>query len=234
MLQLKKMSIVAPDWRLALFSGVFLLIFLNLGFWQLDRSEEKQLMLKEAEVRANNAGVDITADIKVEVGQRLRTRGKFAEKPVFYIDNRVLNGRVGYEVVQVFEAAEFSVLVNRGFVPGGQTRQELPELPPYFAGEQEITGLAYLTELAEPEQNFKSGDPIVAQVIKPQSLGDAFDLELFSHVLRLDEAHPDALPRYWPVSTMSPERHMGYAVTWFAMALALSLAFATTVVKRAS
>jgi surfeit locus 1 family protein len=43
--------------------------------------------------------------------------------------------------------------------------------------------------------------------------------------LRLDETTPSALPRYWPVTSMSPEKHRGYAVQWFLMAIAVIIAF---------
>ena len=57
------------DWRLLVFSGVFLPILIGLGVWQLNRAEEKQLLLnqwqQEAENRArqhaHNSSVDISA-----------------------------------------------------------------------------------------------------------------------------------------------------------------------------
>jgi len=40
-------------------------------------------------------------------------------------------------------------------------------------------------------------------------------------VVRLDAADPNGLPRNWVTTVMLPAKHQGYAVQWFAMALAL-------------
>lgn len=233
MLKREKMSFVQPDWRIAVFSLGFLVLFLNLGVWQLERATEKQQMLASAEVQATEPGVEFAAGVEIKSGEPLRATGRFLAAPTLLLDNRVLNGRVGYEVLQVFAVDDApDLLVNRGFVPGTKTRTNRPDIPPYYAGNQEIRGLAYLTEMTVPTDNLLAGDPYLVQVAKPRLLAETLGLELFPFILRLDESHPDALPRYWPITTMSPQRHMGYAVTWFVMAIAIVIAFFTTVVKR--
>ncbi|MCP4063778.1 MAG: SURF1 family protein, partial [Gammaproteobacteria bacterium] len=42
------------DWRLLVFSGVFLPILIGLGVWQLNRAEEKQLLLNQWQQEAEN------------------------------------------------------------------------------------------------------------------------------------------------------------------------------------
>jgi surfeit locus 1 family protein len=232
-LKREKMSFVKPDWRITVFSVGFLILFLNLGVWQWQRAAEKEEMLAAAEVRANEPGVEYSADAQFDPGEPLRANGRFQAEPILLLDNRVLNGRVGYEVLQVFAVADApDLLVNRGFIQGGKTRSERPSIPAYYAGEQEIRGLTYLTEMTVPADNLLVGEPLVIQVVKPELLEETLGLELFPYVLRLGESHPDALPRYWPITTMSPERHMGYAITWFVMAAAIVIAFLTTVINR--
>ena len=43
--------------------------------------------------------------------------------------------------------------------------------------------------------------------------------------LRINEMAPGALPRYWPATNMTPEKHTGYAVQWFTMAFAVTVAW---------
>jgi surfeit locus 1 family protein len=215
------------NWRLALFSGFFLIFFVYLGTWQLQRSHDKTEMLAAADVQAKLPGKMLDQELVVSTGERIRMRGRFDSNRVFLIDNRVFEGRVGYEVLQVFESDNGQVaLVNRGFVAGERTRKNLPEVPAASTTTQIIRGHAYLTELTVPEDNVAGADsPWVIQVAKPKLLERIVGADLFEFVLRLEEASPDALPRFWPVTTMTPERHFGYAVTWYLMAIAVLAAF---------
>ncbi len=191
-------------------------------------------MLAIAKAQGNGEGQAFAQGQKVANGDMIRASGKFLSEPIIYRDNSVLNGRVGYEVFQVFVAEHgTNFLVNRGYIQAGQRRELLPQLPVFNRSTQVIKGQAYLTELIEPEQNMTDSSPMVVQVVKPESISRRINLPLFSHTIRLHESHPDALPRYWPVTTMTPERHQGYALTWFTMALAITVAFAFTMVKRA-
>lgn len=228
------MTIQKPNWRIALFSVSFLALFLALGFWQLDRASEKRAMLVAATAQANGEGQEFTQGQTVANGNMIRASGKFLPEPIIYRDNSVLNGRVGYEVLQIFASDNgTNFLVNRGFVQAGLRREQLPETPIFNQAHQMIRGQAYLTELIEPTQNVIESSPMVVQVVKPETLSSRLNRPLFSHTIRLHESHPDALPRYWPVTTMTPERHQGYALTWFTMALAITIAFVFTLVRRA-
>lgn len=231
---LEKMTFEKPSWRLLAFSVSFLLLFLYLAFWQLDRAEDKKQLLAQAQIMANQEGEWLTQDMDINIGEPVRAEGVFDSDIVLLLDNRVLNGRVGYEVIQLFVVSEgYGALVNRGFVPGQTTRLDLPAVPLAMRVPQAIRGHAYLTELVTPDQNVSGSDsPWVIQVAKPAELESLTGFKLFPHVVRLDDAHVDALPRYWPVTTMTPERHMGYAVTWFTMALAILVMFGYSVVKQ--
>ncbi len=230
---MQKMTFVTPSWRLALFTLGFLSVFLYLGFWQLERASAKEAMLELAKELANQPGELLHRDLEVGPGEPLRVKGQFDPNVVFLSDNRVLKGRVGYEVVQLFVTDDhLGVLVNRGFLAGHRTRDQLPEVPATSPVSQTVRGHVYRSELAIPEQNLAgSSSPWVVQVINPAILEATVGMELFPFELRLEEAHPDALPRHWPVTTMPPERHMGYAVTWFVMAAAIVMAFGFTTVK---
>lgn len=225
------MKIGHANWRLTLFSVFFFLFFLALSFWQVERGSDKVKLLAAAAAVADLPGAKLTAGLEVENGDPVRLTGKFVPNRILLLDNKVLDGRVGYEVIQVFEdESGISVLINRGFLAGGRIRTELPKVPPANSANQPLRGHAYLTSLSLPEENI-SGDssPWVVQVVRPSELENQAGQKLFDHTIRLEESHPDALPRYWPVTTMQPERHYGYAVTWFLMALAVLGIFIYTI-----
>jgi len=221
------MTIARPNWRLATFSLVFTLLFFSLSIWQVERGQAKAKMLQDNAAVASLPGVQMSPELVVSNGDPIRLYGRFDPQKVLLLDNRVLAGRVGYEILQVFEDdSGVIVLVNRGFVAGGRTRAELPEVPVANRAAQSIRGHAYLTELEAPLENTAGVEsPWVVQVALPKNLEALVGLTLFGHVIRLEESSPDALPRYWPVTTMSPERHYGYAVTWFLMAIAVVTLF---------
>jgi cytochrome oxidase assembly protein ShyY1 len=49
---------------------------------------------------------------------------------------------------------------------------------------------------------------------------------LAAHYLKLDDSSPGAFETGWQPVTMSAQKHIGYAVQWFALALALVIWFA--------
>lgn len=166
-------------------------------------------------------------------GYPVNLRGVYDPKHIFLLDNRVLNGRVGFEVLIPFDltGSNTSVLVNRGFVPMGRTRIETPRIPPVPSDEQRVRGHVYV-----PEDNpviDGSGDnlvgeppwPIIVQVANPVLLQLELDETLYPHLIRLAEDDPNALPRDWPVTTIMPHRHWGYAAQWFLMAAAVVIAW---------
>ena len=74
-------------------------------------------------------------------------------------------------------------------------------------------------QLAEPvaAESF----PVVYQVIEAELLAGALGTPVFPHTIRLDAGSPGALTVSWPLMNASPDKHMGYAVQWFAMAVTL-------------
>ena len=119
------------NWKLTFFSLFFFVSFLKLGFWQLDRKDEKiTLIMKKTEL-SESKGIepsDITS--ATESGTPVVLKGAFDKKVILLLDNKILGGVVGFEVLQLFrDQSGLYFLVNRGFVPGGRTRLENPEIP---------------------------------------------------------------------------------------------------------
>jgi surfeit locus 1 family protein len=228
------MTFVLPNWRLIAFSICFFSLFVFLGVWQYNRVGEKEQMLLQAAQHSDLPGKILTPGLELHIGEPVRARGAFDAEFALLADNKVLEGRVGYEVVQLFRTTSgVNVLVNRGFIAGGRTRTEIPVVPEPLQSEQNIRGHMYLSELAVPKQNTSGSDfPIVTQVVNPNVLQRELGEELYPMVLRLEADHQDALPRHWPVTTIPPERHMGYAITWFTMALAIALAMGFSSFRR--
>src|SRR5918999_4210002 len=115
-----------------------------LGNWQAGRAAEKQA-LRDALERSLRApplelpATPVAADAYVL--KRVAARGRFVDQHTVYLDNKLRRGRAGYEVVTPLRLDGMHVLVNRGWVPAGATRDALPEIRA-LGGEVRIEGLA--------------------------------------------------------------------------------------------
>ena len=121
------------NFRLLLFTVFFLVVFVRLGFWQLERAEEKEAQ-RIAQAVSEDAQPMTLSQAQRErsrlSGQLIEDRGRFLEETVFLRDNVIFQGTVGFEVMRLFrsEAGDIA-LVNFGFVPGGSDRSVLPSVP---------------------------------------------------------------------------------------------------------
>ncbi len=220
------------NWKVTLFSVTFFVLFINLGFWQLDRAAEKEQMMVVNESRRTQeplAIVDLPDDVSELSGLPVKLEGEYLIQRIFLLDNRVLDGKVGFEVLIPFrEQTGQLLLVNRGFIPMARTRLEkqiIPELKDKMAG----MGSIYIPSKNSfiPEEIITSNIrwPVIVQTSSPGVLQQFLGETLYPYIVRLDQLDVNALPRHWPTSVVSPLKHNGYALQWFTMALAIGIAF---------
>lgn len=223
-------------WALALAAIV---LFASLGRWQLARMHEKQAML-EAAGTAMAAKVGAQPLLLASDPRRAQAydwasgRGNLPATTI-WLDNQMRGGRAGvrmYCVLLPDDGAQ-AVLLDAGWWPLAGTR-ELPVFGCPRRSAQQVRGLL----APPPSGGLAHGDALAAA--GPQRwLATRMDLQAIARalkvaaiaprVLRLDPARQpgddgamlapgerdlDILP-----NTLTPERHLGYAVQWFALAL---------------
>jgi surfeit locus 1 family protein len=219
------------NWKVTLFAWFFCIVFVYLGFWQITREQEKVQLLADRAEQAERPPLSVDAlSLSGEPnGTLVRLQGHFGDL-VGLLDNRVLDGQVGFEVQQLFtDVGGQRFLVNRGFVSMGRTRSDTPSIPSVPEGLVTIDGVTYQPE-APPFQlddaPIKLGPGLtILQRIETSSLADILEIDLYPSVIRIREGEAGALPRYWPDTVMSPARHKGYAIQWFTMAFAVVVAW---------
>ncbi len=217
--------------RVTVFSLLCLGLFVQLGFWQLDREDEK-LQLLDAKSQLTTTG-PITASELLEdspSGTPVILSGRYLPNPSLLLDNIVLKGRVGFEVLHLFQDdAGYLFLVNRGFVGMGKTRDTRLDIPAISAGPSAIRGKIYVgggPPLGLEADALVAGDvPSIVQKIDISALEIIIGEDIHPHIVRLNEGETGALPRYWPEVVMAPEKHRGYAIQWFLMAFAVIAAW---------
>ena len=219
-------------------------LFCSLGVWQLDRAEQKKAMLAQSQrVLAErkplplSAAVDPTRKLTYDWAQG---EGRFADTPAILLDNQTHQGRSGIRIYRVFQPLATNtapVLVELGWAPLPGDRA-LPRVES-FSGTLQVAGLLApppSAGLASAVATPQADGNLLTTSLDHAMLSSALKLPtLAPRVLRLDPALKigylrdlDILP-----NTLPPERHLGYAVQWFGLALTVLItALALTLRKR--
>lgn len=213
-------------------TAVGIALFTRLGFWQLDRAGQKQELLAkyEAGQKTQLAITSANADTLARY-QRVSVSGRYDPAHQILLDNMPSHaGQPGFRVLTPMQSPAGWLLVDRGWLPLGATRADLPNVS-VAADERTITGT--IDALPRAGITLKSA-PIAAETPWPRVLSfpAQADLEqqlghpLVAGVLLLDPSQPDGYQRIWEAHLgFKPERHIGYAVQWFALAAAAAIIF---------
>lgn len=220
------------NWKIVLLVALMVPVLLRLGFWQLERGEEKQLLQNQFERQSQLAPVALAAldfDAIAASGQpnyqTVVFSGRFDNEKLVLLDNRIYEGAVGYHALMPFTTTDGqSLLVNRGWLAGNPDRRQLPALAP-VDGEVELLGKLYIP-LGEPvllgTDSWAEGWPVVVQWENIEGLAERLALPLLPYSVRLEPGSVAALVSDWPAINTQPEKHRGYAVQWFLMAAAVT------------
>ncbi|NNF51733.1 MAG: SURF1 family protein [Gammaproteobacteria bacterium] len=217
---------------------VLLPTLLALGFWQLDRAEEKRQLLAEFEARGSETVPFTSGETQnLRRYQRVSVQGRYDVRRQFLLDAMPGSGGAGYHVVDVFlpDGSDTALLVDRGWIPVGDDRSVLPDRAAP-QGRQALSGR--LQTLPRPGLELAGGDPGTGEwprvVLFPtiDELEQAAGTELFPMLLWLDPNLADGFERDWRPVSGGPDRHIAYAVQWFGLAAALLVIFIVVNVQR--
>lgn len=233
------------NWKLISVGLVLLAILIRLGFWQLDRAEEKRQLLSFIEHQQSLPALSFSEAVLNETGstedgaqlayRQIRLRGEFDRSHYWLIDNKVFRGKVGYEVVAPFYATSGEVvLVNRGWVAAPSRREVLPGVS-FPESEIEIRGRFIPVSNNKMVRNISSSNlegqwPVRIQQLSIVEAQQALNSEnlvstsLPQEILQLSPNDPSALEMVWRDVNVSASKHQGYAAQWFSMAVVLVIA----------
>ncbi len=222
------LNIRIKSWKWAGVSLLFISVFIGLGCWQLSRAHQKKILLDAFLKRTKQIPLNINTlhssdDLRF---YRAHLQGYFDNQHTFLLDNKIAQGKIGYEVYTPFKPDHLAItlLIDRGFVPMGQSRRILP-LIPSIVGHVDITGMLNI-----PPRYFAWGEmkestqitwPLRIEFIHLPEMSTVLNTPLFPYLLSLAPQDPHAFPIEWQIVTMGPEKHTGYAIQWFAFALTL-------------
>jgi len=212
--------------------------FVALGVWQVERRAWKHALIDAVETRSTAApvaapapGVVFSAD--ADAYRRVRVTGRFLHDRETLV-RAVSDLGSGYWVVTPLDTGRFTVLVNRGFVLPDR-RDPASRAAGNGAGEVTVTGLLRVTE---PGGGFlRSNDAAADNWYSRDVAAIAAARGLSNPAPYFIDAGAAPNPGGWPRGGLTvlrfSDNHLGYALTWFALAL-LSLGAIWLVLRNAA
>jgi surfeit locus 1 family protein len=222
----------ARAWVATVAAAVGCAATLGLGFWQLDRAHQKETLARD--IARNSVQPPLPAQV-LEQGNPLKLvhrpvllRGTWIADRTVFLDNRQMNGRVGFYVVTPLRLAgsDAAVLVQRGWAPRNfQQREQLPAVttPP---GTVEVTG-----RIAPPPARLyqfgSAGSGPIRQNLDIGTFAAETRLKLLPVSVLQTGAASEGLQRDWPeTGGRGPETNYGYAFQWWSLCALIAILYA--------
>jgi len=207
-----------------------LVLLVGLGVWQLYRLQWKTELIATRESQLALPPVDITGDPGAldpdALGfRRARARGVFLHDREIYLA-ATRGGKVGFDVITPLRlAGGGTILVDRGWVPAAR-RDPARRAAGQVAGPVAVEGILrpagrkrWLTPDNDRARNYWFWRDLAA-------MAEAAGVEAAPVLL---VAGPSPNPGGWPKGRAPrvdlPNNHLGYAVTWFLLAIGLVVVF---------
>lgn len=213
-----------------------IVIFIQLGNWQLSRADEKESRQERLDLLSGEPAVAVP-DIPVRIEdfqyRQVEARGEYVPVHTIYLDNKIFKGMAGYQVITPLRIGKSSmhVLVNRGWAPANQDRSKLPEVPAPN-GEVVVSGLATIASQKTLELSVEVVSGKVWENLDLERYRRATGLMLQPVMILQKDDVKDGLVRQWVRPDSGAAKNLGYAFQWFAMALAVLIIYLVLSVKR--
>jgi surfeit locus 1 family protein len=230
--------VFSPHWLPAIATVLISILLFNLGLWQLERAHYKEQVLERIQTRSGDTPHDLRSLLRLGADINdypVRLHGYFLNDFNFLLDNRTHNREPGYEVITPFVSDQHLVLVNRGWIAQGPSRQQFPPIPA-IDGEVTLEGTALVPNpgffVLKEDDYHRVSWPFLIQKIDLEKSAALFDHRVAPFVLRLNPDENSGFVREWHSHFMGPEKHYGYAVQWFGLFTALWVIFFVVNTKR--
>lgn len=216
-------------------------LLINLGLWQSNKADKKQALQDIYDQRGKSALVQIGSEpLNLDNLRFSKVVARGYYEPVYQIllDNQISNGQAGYHVITPLHisGSTMRILVNRGWVPMGADRSQLPVIDTPQQ-EVEVTGNAHdpsgkYLELAHPDDTKKSWQ-MVWQNLDIKRYKNAVPFSIHPVIILLDStSSAGGYVRDWPKPDYRIDVNRGYAIQWYLMSIALVIIYIVTNFKK--
>jgi surfeit locus 1 family protein len=248
-----------PKWWAVLLTILFVVLTIRLGHWQGDRASykiEQQRQLDSAmaeppldvwKVRADSTlpGAQDASDVGAQFRYRaVKLVGTFDREKLYFVDNRIQDGKAGYAVLQRFrakpptepanETREF--LVERGWVSASLDRAKLPAIDTP-EGEVAITGRINQPRSRNPGTQDNESASNRLNYVNIAELTARTGVKFEPYVLDQTEGAGFIVGTERAAPSFGHQKNLAYQVQWYAfaaLALVLFIVFSFKKVERSN
>lgn len=235
-------------WIAAVLTVVSVSLLIKLGFWQLERGNEKLRYEQQLSERAQQSSRSLDAVISEWKDSRIQAQGASEQQSlnglkvdveletpsglVVLLDNQINQGTVGYVIYMLGEVQskeqgnqflhEKQLLIDLGFVAASNDRRELPQLgnitlPTNMSGRLYTRSVNPLSH----ELGLENTTPKRIQNINITALSEYTGQAVLPFVFQPQSLESWPYELLWRPTAMKSEKHFGYSLQWFVMAVVL-------------
>jgi surfeit locus 1 family protein len=209
---------------------------LSLGNWQMHRAAYKRTLQARVDAAEHEPVLPVGAESVAKdhyLYRRVEVRGVFDPVHEILLDNRIYNGVAGYHVLTPMriEGSNRFVLINRGWIPVGKSRNVLPPIPPLMA-RLKIVGIAVDPNTRYFELTGAQSAGRVWQNLNFERYAAGSGLSLQPLLLQQLNDTGDGLVRSWPRPDTGASMHTSYAIQWYGLAATLAVLWLALNLKR--
>ena len=219
--------LLRPRWIVGSVIVVALVVvFVNLGFWQLRRLDERRAHNEAVRERTedftelgSSAWTVEGAEIDELEHRKVQLVGRYDASTEVLVRFQTHEGQPGYDVVTPFRTEDGIVLVDRGWVPERLGEDWPAEQAAAPEGEVEVVGILAGPDDTSPRMEANEDETAVVSGVRPAELAETLDLE---NVLPFYVKELSSGEDRFPVANGEPDLtegpHFSYAVQWFIFA----------------
>jgi len=217
----------------------FMYLMVFMAQWQAGKAEYKDNLHDKIVARKDLPAITLQ-ELPATEDERLFLpvilSGQYDTEHTFLLDNKILKGRVGYDVYTPLRLSDGrSILVNRGFLPQGRTRQDLPvfETPGEMINVRGLLDkIPSKTLVLADNVNQATSWPVVLQYIDDKEVENILGYPVFNMVLWLNKDENHGFTRTLPALNLDSAKNAGYAFQWYAMTIALLIIYIAVNTKK--
>lgn len=207
----------------------------GLGVWQLQRMAHKEQRLSSITEKQGKESLHLLDALTMADPRDITVtfEGAPDSKHLLLLDNQVHNGQVGFDVIAPVLTNAGWLLVNYGWLPAPDLTRTLPKVsianqPQRFSGVISVPSHnPMITETLAANPDF----PALIQQVSFRHLQTILQHQLVPYVIQLTDEDDTFVRHYQPV-VMPPEKHLGYAIQWFGLAIAAALIGTVAIFKK--
>lgn len=212
--------------------SVLVCVLVSLGFWQLQRADQKQLLLDQQATQLVRPVVRLYPERDTLEKVRFLPvflDGQFDCDHQILLDNKMSNRQPGFHVITAFRPSlgGKSILVNRGWIPMHANRS--PDQQYQFCQSQMLRLQGIVNHFPRLGYHFSGSTdsttdewPLMMLELDEKKLSSVLNDAVVGYLLLMDPSIKGGFVRDWHFApNILPEKHIAYAVQWFGLAITL-------------